>query len=84
MKILDLNASCKKVLPSGEEKAFFLFFERNRFGLRATLRALEKIIKRSFVKQPNQMIGAAIVASELQLIGSDRRHPNYTNNEGFP
>jgi hypothetical protein len=47
-------------------------------------RALEKIIKRSFVKQPNQMIGAAIVVSELQLIGSDRRHPNYTNNEGFP
>jgi hypothetical protein len=47
-------------------------------------RALEKIIKRSFVKQPNQMIGAAIVASELQLIGLDWRHLNYTNNEGFP
>jgi len=61
-----------------------MIFEQIRFELRTRLRALEKIMKRSFVKQPNQMIGAGIIASELQLIASDRRGPNYTNNDGFP
>ena len=62
-----------------------MIFEQIRFELRTRLRALEKIMKRSFVKQPNQMIGAGIVASELQLIASDRRGPiPNTNNDGFP
>jgi hypothetical protein len=58
-----------------------MIFKQIRFELRTRLRSLEKIMKRSFVKQPNQMIGAGIVASELQLIASDRRGPNYTNND---